>query len=302
MAAIAHRMRTRIRRGAAAALLALVSLEACKRAGHESSRVRPAPSTDLPKAVEEHGFIAPAVGFYAVFLPPDYGDAATQTTRYPLVVILHGNASTELLHGALSDDLGRQGVIYVAPRAPYAAPDAFIDEHTPGWTAWPTYPEVWGQEQAPQFPKIEVQSLNVERLYTDWIAAAIADARRRYRVAPERAVVLGHSQGGTFAHRFAVEHPDLVRAYVAIAGRHRVDLANRADASVLREHGIHVLVLHNEGDPVVPVKHSRDLVAYLDANHVTCESMIAPGGDHRVSPSLRKRAREFVRRECGLAE
>jgi predicted esterase len=252
----------------------------------------------LPRDVEEQAFTAEAIGFYAAFLPPGYSDADKQAARYPLVVILHGVGSTELDHGALANDFGRQGILYVAVRAPYPAADTFLEEGKPGWTAWPNYPAVWGKLEDPTSAEHGLSFAKAERLYTDWIAAALADARKRYRVAPDRAIVVGHSQGGTFAHRFAVDHPDMLRAYVAIAGRHQVVQSDPSDADALRAHGISVLVLHNEADPVVPAQHSKELVQYLKANGVRTDFSIPPGGNHRMNDEFRRRTREFIRREC----
>lgn len=245
-------MSTAVQRGAGRIGFVVITcvLGACRR---EPDKTGPAPSSSAPtgsapRDVEEHAFVAPSVGFYAVLLPPGYHDPSQTNARFPLVAILHGSGSTELAHGTLADDFGRDGVIYVAVRAPYPSAESFIDNHRPGWTAWPYYPDSWGKFDNPNFPKAEAELLKMDRLYTTWIAAALTDVRGRYRVSPERAVVVGHSQGGTFAHRFAVEHPEMVKAYVAIAGRHEIKLSDPADAAVLREHGIGALVMHREAD------------------------------------------------------
>src|SRR5262245_60532691 len=86
-----------------------------------------APQTTAPVEnltnVEQHGLLQKTLGFYAVFLPEAYSKS---DQRYPLVVILHGSGSTELNHGQLANDFGREQAIYVAPRAPYPHHEVFI--------------------------------------------------------------------------------------------------------------------------------------------------------------------------------
>ena len=65
--------------------------------------------------------------------PPDYDSS---NRRYPIFVILHGNGSNETSRGQLADDFGREGVIYVAVRAPYPSGGS-AGRGQPGYTAWP---------------------------------------------------------------------------------------------------------------------------------------------------------------------
>ena len=73
----------------------------------------------LPAAAQEakpadpvhHALVQKKVGFYAVYLPPDYDAAAAAERRHPVCVILHGSGSTETGHGALSNRFGRENVM-----------------------------------------------------------------------------------------------------------------------------------------------------------------------------------------------
>jgi predicted esterase len=89
-----------------------------------------------------------------------------------------------------------------------------------------------------------------------------------------------------------------VKAYVAIAGRHHITDSDRGPGKVLHSHHIVAYVIHAEGDAVVPVQHSRDLVRYLEANQVKNESLFVPGSNHSIPPELRAQVRGIVRREC----
>jgi len=253
-----------------------------------------AESEDL-SAVEHHALEQRTVGFYAVFLPPDY---AQSKQSYPLVVILHGSGSTELRHGALANDFGRQRAIYLAPRAPHPHDEVFMEDHKPGWTAWPTYPKAWGDWGSPGFPTEELKkSADAKSLYVEWIADTIRDARRRYRVTPAPALIYGHSQGAGFAHAFALAHPEMVKAYFAFAGSFRDTTEHPDDARharVLAKHRITPWLAHNEADPVVNVDNTRKLTAYLERNAVPHVTLILPGGDHYASPEIREAAKRFI--------
>ena len=75
-----------------------------------------------------------SMGSYIVVLPPDY---ETSGRDYPICVILHGNGSTELNHGKMSDRWERRaGVIYVTVRAPYPHIGVIASTDKPGYTAW----------------------------------------------------------------------------------------------------------------------------------------------------------------------
>ena len=246
-------------------------------------------------AVEHHALQQRTVGFYAVFLPPDY---AQSKEVYPLVVILHGSGSTELRHGALANDFGRQRAIYLAPRAPHPHEEVFTERDKPGWTAWPIYPKAWGEPDGPAFPTGELKkSADAKSLYTEWIADTIRDARRRYRVAPAPALIYGHSQGAAFAHLFTLAHPEMVKAYFAFAGYFRDTLEKPEDARharVLTKHHITPWLAHNEGDPTVEVDNTRKLTAYFERHAVPHVTLIVPGGDHYASPEIREAAKRFI--------
>ncbi len=187
--------------------------DASANTGSREKKLRAIAEDESLQNVEHHALEQKKVGFYAVFLPEAYSES---TRRYPLVVILHGSGSTEVRHGSLANDFGREQAIYVAPRAPHAHHGVFAERGTPGWTAWPTFPEKWGKWSSPGFPKERVKDVDARQLYVEWIASVIEDVRRKYRVTPARAVVYGHSQGAAFAHEFAVQRPDLVKSYFAL--------------------------------------------------------------------------------------
>lgn len=244
-----------------------------------------------------HALVQKKVGFYAVYLPPDYHDEANAERDWPVCVILHGHGSSETGHGSLSESFGRDGVIYVAPRAAHIHKE-LLEEGRRGYTAWPTYPDSWGEWDSEDFPREEAEKLQVDRLYTDWIADCLSDARVRYRVDDRRAVVVGHSQGAMFAHTFALHRPELVRAYYAYAGSYDGSLEDDVAALTHKKHDIHAVLTHCEDDPVVGVEGTRNLAEYFKEHEVSHEVLIQPGGHHGFTSKIMRAAQEFVAKWC----
>ena len=252
-------------------------------------------SEDQPATTDpvHHALIQKRVGFYAVYLPPDYAAEANKDRKWPVCLILHGHGSSETGHGALSNTLGRDGVIYVAPRAPYMH-KGLLAQGTRGYTAWPTWPESWGEHDSETFPAREIEKLQVSRLYTDWIAECLADTRARYRVNERRAIVVGHSQGAMFSVQFALHRPELVRAHFAYAGHYSDEMKDDIAAKTLKKHGIHTVIAHCEGDAVVPPDSAKKFVDYLKQHEVAHEALIQPGGSHSFTSKVMRGAQEFV--------
>lgn len=248
---------------------------------------------ELPAGTKHHALPQTQLGIYAIFLPPDYNENSDKT--YPLVVIIHGHGSTEIRHGQLADIFGREDVIYLAPRAPYPHPEVFIYDRTPGWTAWPSIPE-----SLYEIDEGHEDYIDVDVLYTQWIADTVQDVRRRYRVNDQRVTVYGHSQGAAFAHLFALHHPELVKAYFAFAGFYgqTTDKPTPKAARTLKENQIFPYLAHNRSDPMVGAVQTERLEAYFKTHGVKHAAFIAESGDHYLTPEGRARAIGFIRDWC----
>jgi predicted esterase len=285
----------RAKAATSAALVGAAASGVAKPCASPSASPPPPPSAKppLPAGLEQHALAQENVGFYGVLLPPGYEDASNQGKRFPLVVILHGSGSTELKHGRLAESFGREGLIYVLPRAPHVHEATVAESGEIGWSAWPTYPEVWGKRDSPQFPTREVDAIDPTRLYVDWIRDCVEDVRKRYRTDGGRVVVFGHSQGAAFAHYFAVAHPELVKAYFAYAGYY--DKAPKGDvAALFKHHGITPFIAHYEADTTVEIKGARTLLDYFEQHAVRHTALILPEGGHRVSDRIKDEARQFI--------
>lgn len=261
---------------------------------HENSR---APSGDATPGVVHHALKQSHVGFYAVFLPPDYDAPENAGRRYPLCVILHGNGSNEISHGRVSNRLGRDGVIYLAPRAPHPSYEAFLGTGQAGFTAWPTYPEEWGRWDSETFPHDELRQLDAIQIYVDWIAQTIAHAQTKYRTDGKKAFVFGHSEGATFAYSFAIRRPDLVHAFFAYAGYYGLESLDEANAAVLKEAQVLPFIAHSEGDRVVSIAKSRALLSFLEKHDVPHRKALFDAGDHGMGKAAIIAAQSFFREQ-----
>jgi predicted esterase len=248
----------------------------------------------LPTGIEYHALVQDKVGFYAVLLPPGYEEVAQRDKRFPVVVILHGSGSTEVKHGKLADGFGREGAIYVLPRAPHAHEDTFIEGKEPGWTAWPSYPETWGKFDSPTFPQGELVGIDPTRLYVEWIRRCVEDARKRYRTDGRRVVVFGHSQGAAFAHYFALVHPELVKAYFAYAGYYDRPPKGFDVAMTFKARHVTPFIAHHEADATVKVAKAQSLIDYFREHGVVHTGLVLPGGNHRLSDRIKEEARRFI--------
>ena len=134
-------------------------------------------------------------------LPPDYN----KTKRlYPICVILHGSGSSELRHGMYADRFGRADVIFVVPRALHPHVGVTMRSGRAGWTVWPPDP-------------VEEMNTIAMTQHAAWVMQCVADARKRYRTAPGRIFIWGHSQGAAGANCVAALYPDKIAAYCAYA-------------------------------------------------------------------------------------
>ena len=240
----------------------------------------------------QHALDQTNVGFYGVFLPDGYDDDPNAERRYPLCIVLHGQGSTETkLAERIFPAMRLPHVLYVAPRAPHPHEEVFTGGE-PGFRAWPMAWSQWGEAG---FPREDVEAMDVPRLYTHWIERCVDDVRRRYRVDAHRLMVVGHSEGATYAHAFSAHHPELVARYFAYAGGpFDFTLTDETCAESFKAHHVLPLIAHNRRDPDNKVEGSEELAAYLESHGVVHETYFPDDEAHRFTEKVLERGRVFM--------
>jgi len=162
-----------------------------------------------------------------VQIPSDY----TTTTRYPLLILLHGfGASGALQSGYLGLDMRVDSQQYVL-----VAPDG--TENANGQKFWNATPACCAPADGSQ----DVDDVA-------YVRGLIEEAAATYSVDPGRIGLIGHSNGGFMALRLACEASDLVTAVVSLAGSTFDDDARCAPATF----PVSVLTMHGDQDAVIP--------------------------------------------------
>jgi predicted esterase len=198
-----------------------------------------------------------------VLLPPGYNPAQA----YPLIVLLHGSGDSEQAFGKVVTELGREGVIYIAVRAPMPAMGTIVSMGRPSFTAWPF-----------DRPEGSPESETARRDYVDWIFDAVADARKSYRIDGDRISIFGFSQGGGMAVTAALARPQLVRSVFSAAGSAvPATIATPQALLALKRAGVQFRLGHGAEDPVVPPATSEALARRLTEAGVLNEVRLFPG-------------------------
>jgi len=220
-------------------------------------------------------------GTYIVMTPPDY---ATSGRDYPLCLILPGGGSTELGHGALADDLGRDGLIYAAVRAPYPAVDIMTVLRQPGYSA-----------RHPDAPAGDAAFTAQTRAdYIAWIFTVAAAVEKEFRIRKGRVFIYGHSQGGQFGLLATLQHPDRVASLLVQAGSGApAPIATAERLAALKQHGVPIWIVHGREDPTVPASNSTALADRLRAAGVATTLHIVPGG-HAITDEMRAIGRRWL--------
>jgi polyhydroxybutyrate depolymerase len=158
-----------------------------------------------------------------VRIPSDY----TTTTRYPLIIVLHGlGANGYVLSSYLGLDTRVDTKQYVL-----VVPDG--TENANGYNFWNATPACCAESQ---------KDFQVDDVA--YIRSLIEEAVANYSIDAGRIGLIGHSNGGFMALRMACEASDLVTSVVSLAGSTFDD-----DAScVPNTYPVNVLALHGDAD------------------------------------------------------
>ena len=227
-----------------------------------------------------------SVGTYIVALPEDYEES---NRSYPLCVILHGSGSSETGHGGLADPLGRDGVIYIAPRAPYTHTSSYKNSGTLGFTAWT--PE--------KIDSLDPLYSEVPQMYAAWIMECIHDAQQRYRTSNGKPIILGHSQGAAFSWITAALYPDQVGSIFVYAGYFPDQFTTDERLDAVRNAGVRVTLAHGSADNVVEPEGTRKIAQTLKEWKITCTLTEYDGTGHGISREVMDQMKAWIDAETG---
>ena len=229
--------------------------------------------------MQRHQLKTETVGTYIVLLPPDY---AAGTKTYPVVFILHGSGSTEERHARVAAKLGREGVIYVAPRALHPHTRVFLNAGQPGWTAWP-----------PERLADSAGAPDAMRLYVEWITRCLDDVGRRYRIDKQRVFAWGHSQGAAAAATLGAMHPERFAGVFAYAGYYP-ELITDERLAAMKAAGISVELCHGRQDPVVAPGPTQLMGARLQEAGVD-HAVHMIDADHRITEDVHRLSKAWMK-------
>lgn len=263
----------------------LISLRGQPRFGAAMEKMRSRGKADGPVGYIRRYLENNVVGTYIVMLPPDYDSTKRD---YPVCVILHGAGSTENAHGRLSDQVGREGVIYIAPRAPYAVPDGS------GKLGYTSYLPERIDSTDPLYGKFP-------NAYSEWIMSCVADARKHYRIDSRPATILGHSQGAAMSMITAALYPEQVRAVFAYAGYFPEDFRTEHALDALKARGVHFALAHGRADNVVPPDLSIKASDALKVHGIDATLTMYDSTSHGITKPVLQQMRQWVDTVVGRA-
>lgn len=221
-----------------------------------------------------------SLGTYVALLPPDY---ATSGKHYTFCVVLQGASGNEIEFAKLANEFGRDGIIYIVPRAPYPNFDATQQYGSKRYIA--SFPD--------DLPNWSVTD-SVTFGYLNFIVDCIADARANFRVASGPGLLFGQSQGAYYADLFALNHPELLKAFIA----HAAPMPNKhylgdARFAALKAAGTKVTLIQSTEDNGVPFENSKKMQAAYQAHNIPAELIETKGG-HYPAPATRVKIKEWM--------
>ncbi len=227
-----------------------------------------------------------SVGTYIVALPEDY---ETSNRNYPLCVILHGSGSSETGHGQLADAFGRDGVIYISPRAPYTHTSSYKGTGELGFTAW----------TPDQIDSLDPMYKAVPQLYAAWIMECIRDAQAHYRVNNQKPILLGHSQGAAFSWITASLYPNQIRSIFAYAGYFPDDFCTDEKLRGVKNANVKITLAHGTADNVVAPEATTGIAALLKEQGIAYSFTEHEGVGHGIAKDVMEQMKEWIDSETG---
>ncbi len=207
--------------------MAIMALTACSTASDSNNA-----GADVGRAQDGERIVVGGDRPVTVHVPLGY-DPAKPT---PLVLLLHGygvSGGIEDIYLGLTKVSEKRGFLYAHPDGTFDAKKQRFWNATPGCC---NYDGSTVDDSA-------------------YLTSVIDDISARLNVDPKRVFLVGHSNGGFMAYRFACDKADRIAAIVSLAGATFLDPSQCAASqpvSVLEVHGTNDDEVFFDGDPTYP--------------------------------------------------
>jgi predicted esterase len=241
-----------------------------------SITAEPKPPTD--QRVQTIYTLQVRMGSYKVLMPK----LVKPGTKYPVVLVLHGNGHTEELMLEWVKQLGMDSVVFVLPRAPYPRVEEIIATHRPRFSA---------SDVAPGFPDSLMTA--VVEASAAWYHDALTDASARFPISNVKPIVVGFSQGGFYSYAVATRYPQTFQSVVSISASMYFYGGVQSHFADLRAYGIDALVLHGRQDPIVPFQVGELIASLLTRSQVD-HTFVPFDGAHWPTTEATKQIRSWL--------
>jgi len=221
------------------------------------------PEQDDPAFPELKYFQAPALFLCPVHLPADYDPQRS----YPLVIGLHGYASSPERYHSLYYAFDDPEFIYAAPQAPYPLPMG----SSLGFS-WFT-----GEDDE----ELVNESVRLAELY---VIDLIEQLQAQYNVSD--VYLLGFSQGGCLAYVTGIKHRELFKGLICFACW--FDPAWFDEETIATATDLPIFIAHAEDDPAVEFSKGEEARDQLEADGFDVEFLPFVGGHTLTSDALKQ--------------
>jgi polyhydroxybutyrate depolymerase len=205
-----------------------------------------------------------------VSIPSDY----TPTTRYPLIIVLHGygaNGDIQANYLGLYSRVDSSQYVLVVPDG---------TESLNGTRFWNATPACCARVAAYESQVDLAEYTGIDDVA--YIRGLIEEAAATYSIDVTRIGLFGHSNGGFMALRMVCEASDIVTSVVSLAGSTFADPASCAPA----DHPVSVLLLHGDQDATIAYDGGEYLSESYPGAIVTADRFAAQAGCDSAQASM----------------
>lgn len=219
----------------------------------------------------------PAEGFYTTqlpavqgrpvrtFLPTDY----QPRYAYPLVVLFHGNGSSEESVGRLAPRVSRRNYIAISLRGPHSLGKRADGREAFSWSG-------------------DTEDVNLE----EYVVSAVEQTRRTYHVHSERVFLAGICEGAEVAYRIGLGMADQIAGIIALNGQ--IPMASGLPLFRLGAvRNLPVLIGHGLQNARLPYAAAQKDFRLLYAAGANVQ-LLGYDTDHRIHPNMLRDVNRWI--------